>query len=232
MNLAGFAGWQTAWSEHWWPAGEPLCTGFFSTLLGRAARTGESGTEASPSSKPGAWNMIARARPPQGYPDPVMSTPTTWLTADAYRKLQHEYDSLTTDGRHRIADRLAEARAHGDIRENADYDAAKTEQGLMEARIRKLRHLLDNAVVGDTDNDQDDDGTVRIGSVVTLRDEYGDEEYFVAIPENKVPGYLLASPAGPLGTALIGASVGDEVSYEAPGGTFTVKVIAVRPYGG
>ncbi len=160
-----------------------------------------------------------------------MNTPTTWLTTDAYRRLQEEYNTLTTDGRLRIADRLAEARAHGDIRENADYDAAKTEQGLMEARIRKLRHLLDNAVVGDTESDQHDDGTVRIGSVVTLRDEYGDEdEYFVAIPENKVPGYLLASPAGPLGTALIGASVGDEVSYQAPGGAFSVKVIAVRPF--
>ena len=160
-----------------------------------------------------------------------MST-STWLTPDAYRKLQEEYDALTTEGRLRIADRLAEARAHGDIRENADYDAAKTEQGLMEARIRKLRHLLDNSVVGNSDKEQDD-GTVRIGSLVTLRDEWGDEdEYFVAVPENKVPGYLLASPAGPLGTALIGASVGDDVSYEAPGGTFSVKVIAVRRFEG
>lgn len=160
-----------------------------------------------------------------------MTTSNAWLTAEAYHKLQEEYDTLTTDGRLHIADRLAEARAHGDIRENADYDAAKTEQGLMEARIRKLRHLLDNSVVGEKGNEEDDDGTVRIGSLVTLRDEYGDEdEYFVAIPENKVPGYLLASPAGPLGTALIGASVGDEVSYEAPGGRFSVKVIAVRSY--
>ena len=160
-----------------------------------------------------------------------MTTSNAWLTAEAYYKLQEEYDTLTTDGRLRIADRLAEARAHGDIRENADYDAAKTEQGLMEARIRKLRHLLDNSVVGEKGNEEDDDGTVRIGSVVTLRDEFGDEdEYFVAIPENKVRGYLLASPAGPLGTALIGASVGDEVSYEAPGGRFSVEVIAVRSY--
>lgn len=160
-----------------------------------------------------------------------MTSSNAWLTAEAFRKLQEEYDTLTTDGRIHIADRLAEARAHGDIRENADYDAAKTEQGLMEARIRKLRHLLDNSVVGEKENEGADDGIVRVGSVVTLRDEDGDEdEYFVAIPENKVPGYLLASPAGPLGTALIGASVGDDVSYEAPGGRFSVKVIAVRSY--
>ena len=99
----------------------------------------------------------------------------------------------------------------------------------MEARIRKLRHLLDTAVVGEAE----DDGTVRVGSIVTLRDEDGDEdEYFVAIPENKVRGFLLASPNGPLGAALIGTSAGDEVSYEAPGGTFTVNVVAVRPYEG
>ena len=158
-----------------------------------------------------------------------MSTSPAWLTEAAYRKLQEEYDSLTTEGRRRMSERLAEARSHGDIRENADYDAAKTEQGLMEARIRKLRHLLDTAVVGEAE----DDGTVRVGSIVTLRDEDGDEdEYFVAIPENKVRGFLLASPNGPLGAALIGASAGDEVSYEAPGGTFTVNVVAVRPYEG
>ena len=162
-----------------------------------------------------------------------MTTLTTWLTTAAYRKLQEEYDRLTTDGRIWIADRLAEARAHGDIRENADYDAAKTEQGLMEARIRKLRYLLDNSEVGETSNEQRNDGTVRIGSVVTLRDDFGDEdEYFVAVPENKVPAYLLASPAGPLGIALIGASAGDDVSYKAPGGVFSVKVIAVRPFDG
>lgn len=158
-----------------------------------------------------------------------MSTSPTWLTEAAYRKLQEEYGSLTTEGRRRMSERLAEARSHGDIRENADYDAAKTEQGLMEARIRKLRHLLDTAVVGEAE----DDGTVRVGSIVTLRDEDGDEdEYFVAVPENKVRGFLLASPKGPLGAALIGASAGDEVSYEAPGGTFTVNVVAVRPYEG
>ena len=162
-----------------------------------------------------------------------MTTSTTWLTTAAYRKLQEEYDRLTTDGRIWIADRLAEARAHGDIRENADYDAAKTEQGLMEARIRTLRYLLDNSEVGDISNEQHNDGTVRIGSVVTLRDDFGEEdEYFVAVPENKVPAYLLASPAGPLGIALIGASAGDDVSYEAPGGVFSVKVIAVRPFDG
>lgn len=161
-----------------------------------------------------------------------MSSSSTWLTATAYKKLRQEYETLTTEGRIHIADRLAEARAHGDIRENADYDAAKTEQGLMEARIRKLKHLLDTSIVGEMGDEEGDDGTVRIGSLVTLRDEFGDEEYLVAIPENKVPGYSLASPAGPLGKALLGASIGDVVSYQAPGGTFEVEVTGVRAFEG
>ena len=159
----------------------------------------------------------------------AMNTPETWLTPAAHRKLEEEYGMLTTVGRTQIAERLAEARSHGDIRENADYDAAKTEQGLMEARIRKLRHLLDNSTVGDAAGD----GTVQIGSVVRLADEDGyEEDYLVAIPENRVPGFLPASPEGPLGTALVGAVVGDDVTYEAPGGVFKVKVLAVRPYDG
>lgn len=158
-----------------------------------------------------------------------MSTTETWLTPAAHRKLQEEYGMLTTVGRTHIAERLAEARSHGDIRENADYDAAKTEQGLMEARIRKLRDLLDNSIVGEAASD----GTVQIGSIVRLMDEDGSEDdYLIAIPENRVPGFLLASPEGPLGTALVGAVVGDDVTYDAPGGKFTVTVLAVRPYDG
>lgn len=128
-----------------------------------------------------------------------------------------------------MADRIAEARSHGDIRENADYDAAKNEQGLMEARIRKIRQILEHAEVreaGATD-------TVEVGTVVTVVDDDGDElEFLIAAPENKVPGMLLASPGGPLGSALLGAEVGDEVSYEAPGGTFTVVVAGIRPFEG
>lgn len=158
-----------------------------------------------------------------------MSENSTWLTPDAYQKAQEEYDHLTTDGRTRIAARLAEARSHGDLRENADYDAAKTEQGLMEARIRQLRHLLDNAVVEETP----DDGTVREGAIVTLQDAAGDTlDYFLASPENQAEGYQQVSPSGPLGQALLGTKEGDEVSYQAPGGTFTYRVTGVRPYEG
>lgn len=152
---------------------------------------------------------------------------TTFLTPEAYEKLKAELEQLTTDGRAEIEKRIQEAREHGDLRENADYDAAKNDQGLMEARIRQLEALLHTAEVRTVDVTDE----VVVGSLVTVVDSDGDEmEYFVAPPENKLPGVLLASPSGPLGRALLGARIGDDVTYQAPGGSFTVKVTAVRPY--
>ena len=99
----------------------------------------------------------------------------------------------------------------------------------MEARIRKLEHLVNTAEVREVENT----GKAEIGTVVTVVDSDGDEmDYFVAPQENKVAGLLLASPTSPLGKALLGAAIGDEVTYEAPAGMFTVKVTSVRPYDG
>ena len=153
----------------------------------------------------------------------------TFLTPAALERMREVLEQLKTEVRRQIDERIAEARSHGDLRENADYDAAKNDQGLMEARIRKLEHLLNTSEVRDVS----DTGRVEIGCVVTVVDSDGDElEYFVAPQENKVSGMLLASPTSPLGEALLGASIGDEVSYRAPAGTFTVLVRAVRPYRG
>jgi transcription elongation factor GreA len=158
-----------------------------------------------------------------------MSDRPNFLTPAALEKLEAELEELKTAGRMEIEDRIAEARSHGDLRENADYDAAKHDQGLMEARIRKLEHLIHTSEVREVE----DTGRVEVGSMVTVVDSDGDEmEYFVAPQENKVPGLLLASPASPLGGALIGRSVGEEVSYQAPAGTMTVTIQAVRPFEG
>jgi transcription elongation factor GreA len=153
----------------------------------------------------------------------------TFLTPEAHAKLEAELEQLTTTGRAEIEARIQEAREMGDLRENADYDTAKNDQGLMEARIRQITHILNNAEVREVE----DTDVVVVGSVVTVIDGDGDQmEYFVAPPENKQPGVLLASPAGPLGAALIGSKVGDEVSYHAPAGTFTVKIESIAPFRG
>ena len=154
---------------------------------------------------------------------------TTWLTPAAHTKLVEELEYLTTDGRRAIEKRISEARDHGDLRENAEYDTAKNDQGLMEARIRQLKHIIENSEV----REAEDSGRVEVGTVVTVIDDDGDEmDYFIASAENKVPGMILASPTSPVGSALLGASPGDKVSYEAPGGTFAMTVKDVRVYEG
>lgn len=154
---------------------------------------------------------------------------TTWLTPAAHAKLAEELEYLTTEGRRAIEKRISEARDHGDLRENAEYDTAKNDQGLMEARIRQIRHILENSEV----RSAEDSGKVEIGTVVTVVDEDGDEmDYFIASAENKVPGMILASPTSPVGSALLGAKPGETRSYEAPGGTFTMTVKSVRVFEG
>lgn len=151
----------------------------------------------------------------------------TLLTPGALEKLRGEFDHLTTTGRDEVVARIAEARAHGDLKENAEYDTAKNDQGLMEARIRWLKHTIDYA----RELEVEESDVITVGSVATVIDDDGDEmEFFIAPSENKVPGMLLASPDSPLGAALLGAKPGDDVHYEAPGGTFTYHVKAIRPF--
>lgn len=156
-----------------------------------------------------------------------MTANKTWLTPAAHQKLVEELAQLTTAGRREIEDRIAEARDHGDLRENAEYDTAKNDQGLMEARIRQLKHILENSEISEVT----DSGRVEVGTIATVVDDDGDEmEFFLAPAENKVGGMLLASPDSPLGAALLGAKPGDKVTYEAPGGKFTYQVKGVRVY--
>jgi transcription elongation factor GreA len=149
----------------------------------------------------------------------------TWLTPAALEKLKDELATLTTTGRDEVVKRIAEARAHGDLKENSEYDSAKNDQGLMEARIRQLTHLIENArIIEVAESD-----TITVGTIATVTDDDGDElEIFVAPAENKLPGMLLASPDSPLGAALMGARPGDTITYEAPGGTFSYTVTGVR----
>ena len=157
-----------------------------------------------------------------------MTDETTWLTPATHSKLSAEFEELTTAGRRHIEERIAEARSHGDLRENADYDAAKNEQGMMEARIRQLKHLLENSEV----REAVDTGKVEIGSIVTVTNGDLTLEVLVAGSENRVSGVQTAAPDGPLGKAMLGTEVGDQVTYEAPGGTFTYTVESIRPFEG
>jgi transcription elongation factor GreA len=153
---------------------------------------------------------------------------TTWLSQSAYDRLRSELDHLKTEGREQASRAIATARSHGDLKENAEYDAAKEEQGKMEARIRQLEEMLRNARVGEAPKGD----TAAAGMVVTTRDEDGDlETFLLGSREDRAGGLPVVSAGSPLGKALVGHKVGDTVSYAAPAGTFRVEITEVRPLG-
>jgi transcription elongation factor GreA len=158
--------------------------------------------------------------------------PSATLTLDAYLRLKAELDGLTTTGREHIAERIKVAREHGDIRENAEYDAAKNEQGLMEARIRKIQAMLRDPEIVEAPAHADE---VAPGMLVTVHpldfDDEDDETYLLAEhAEEKAPGVRTVTTSSPFGQALLGTTEGDEVAHEAPGGTFRYRVVSFAPF--
>ena len=157
--------------------------------------------------------------------------PTSTLTLDAYFRLKAELVELKSDGRAHIAERLKAAREHGDIRENAEYDAAKNEQALMESRIRNLEHMMRDPEIVEAPPASE---VVTAGMLVTLRgledDDPEDETYLLAeSAEERAPGVRTITTTSPLGGAVLGAHLDDEVAYEAPGGTFHYLVVGFAP---
>jgi transcription elongation factor GreA len=161
-------------------------------------------------------------------------TPSASLTLDAYNRLKAELDELTTTGRAHLSERIKAAREHGDIRENAEYDAAKNEQGLMESRIRKVQEMLRDPEIVEAPVAADE---VAPGMLVTVRpvDEDDDdlETYLLAEhAEEKAPGARTVTTSSPLGSALLGRTPGDTVEIEAPGGSFRYAVVSFEPHTG
>jgi transcription elongation factor GreA len=150
---------------------------------------------------------------------------TQRLSQAALERLQEEHHDLTTRGRIDIAQKIEDARMLGDLSENGDYHAAKEEQGKMEARIRQLATIIENAEVVAAD----DNGTVIHGAIVEIRyqgDAHTEKLLFGSIEERV--GIEVVSPGSPLGLALEGHCAGDVVSYEAPGGTLAVEIVSVE----
>ncbi|WP_168582181.1 transcription elongation factor GreA [Gephyromycinifex aptenodytis] len=156
------------------------------------------------------------------------TTTASYLTQEAYDRLEAELQHLSTEGRSEISKRIEAARDEGDLKENGGYHAAKEEQGKMEARIRQLQQLLQTAVVGET---PPDDGVVEPGMVVTIK--MFDEEMMFLLGSREISNddIDVYSEKSPLGAAINGHKIGDEVTYEAPNAkSITVKVLAAKPY--
>ncbi len=151
------------------------------------------------------------------------------ITKETLDKLRDEYHHLTTVGRTEIARVIEAARLLGDLSENGDYHAAKDEQGKMEARIRQIDTVIRNHELVERDATTGVVQHATIVSVVYDGDADDDaQEFFIGSIEEKPEGALVASPTSPLGSALLGHAVGDEVEYEAPSGTLRVRIIGLR----
>ena len=152
---------------------------------------------------------------------------TEYLTQDAFDRLTAELEERRTVRRQDITRKIEEARAHGDLKENAEYHAAKEAQGQNEAKVRELEARLRNATIGVAPVAP---GTAAAGTFVTTRDEDGKErEVYLGSREERVGGATVVTPGSPLGQALVGRKVGDVVTYRAPAGDRTLEVVEVRP---
>ena len=158
-------------------------------------------------------------------------TEATWLTQEAFDRLQAEYDDRSGPQRTDITKKIEAAREEGDLKENGGYHAAKDEQGKNEARIRQLRQILENASVGEA---PEADGTVRAGMVVTVRfpGDTDTEAFLLGHREaNAGSDINVYSTTSPLGKAVLGTPIGSTVAYELPNGKkLTVDVVGAVPY--
>jgi transcription elongation factor GreA len=156
---------------------------------------------------------------------------TIWLTQDAHDKLVAELEELSGPVRQEIIGRISAARDEGDLKENGGYHAAKDEQGKLEARIRQIQEMLRRAEVGTPDND----GTVSPGMKVTIRwpGDTDTETFLLGHREIEDDQLEVFSPQSPLGSAIVGARIGETVSYEAPNGKeLAVEIVEAEPYAG
>ena len=153
----------------------------------------------------------------------------TWLTQEAADRLRAELANFEGVGRKEITAKIEAARAEGDLKENGGYHAARDEQGKMEARIRQLKSMLDNAHIGTPPPSAD--GKVGAGMVVTA-EIAGDEMRFLLGSREIASGDVdVYSEKSPLGAAVMGADIGATVTYTAPSGReITVEIKAAQFY--
>lgn len=151
-----------------------------------------------------------------------------YLTKDRLVELEKELQDLKTNGRKEIAAKIAEARAHGDLSENAEYDAAKEEQGLFELRISKLENVLSRARIIDPSQFPED--KIHILSKVRIKN----------LKNQKIFNYVLVSPeeadfqagkisiTSPVGQGLMGAGIGEKVKVKAPAGLLEFEILSIE----
>jgi transcription elongation factor GreA len=156
-----------------------------------------------------------------------MSEEPSYLTAEGADRLQNELKELKGPAREQLAQRLRAAIQQGDLSENADYSAAKEDQGFLEGRIQELERILSNFVIID-ENEKNRD-VVDIGAHITIQeDDYDPETYYMVGPKEANPVQGRISHESPIGRALLGHRVGDEVVADTPNGVIRFKILKIE----
>jgi transcription elongation factor GreA len=147
------------------------------------------------------------------------------LTKEGLDKLQVELEELRTIRRAEVAERIKYAKDFGDISENAEYEAAKNEQGMLEGRILTLEMMVRNAAIIEQ---AEVGGVVQVGSTVEVKDEFGTQAFTIVGPAEVDVTSGRISMESPVGKALLGRRIGDKVEVQSPGGVRELKVTALR----
>ena len=186
--------------------------------LPRGAGSAKKATATGPSA---AAQAAAAARQAQKQEEDVL-----YVSRERLAEMQAELERMRTEDRHRISQMLHEAIKDGDLSENAGYDDAKMQQGLLEARIREFESKLRNVELIE---DQKMGADISVGSKVVLQEEgSGDTiEYTVVGPEEASPGKGRISNRSPVGRALLGKGSGDSVEVTTPGGSVRYRIVSV-----
>ena len=150
-----------------------------------------------------------------------------FLTSEGYLELETELNYLKTDKRNEVLNSLKEARALGDLSENAEYDSAREEQAKLEARIKEVEYILEHATI--IDDAQTEKDKVTIGSTVSLQYDGDDEveEYRIVGSQEADPFNNKISNESPIARAILGKKVGDMAEVDSPNGTYKVKIVKV-----
>jgi len=154
-------------------------------------------------------------------------TETNYLTAEGAERLKKELEQLKGPAREQLSARLRSAIQEGDLSENADYIAAKEEQGFLEGRIQELEYLLKTAVI--IDEEQAGTEEVSIGNHVTIQETgHSPSTYHVVGPKEADPRNGRISHLSPIGKALIGHKQGEEIIVEIPDGELRLKILKIE----
>lgn len=151
----------------------------------------------------------------------------SYLTLEGQKRLQAELEHLKGPAREDISKRLRAAIEQGDLSENADYTAAKEDQGFLEGRIQELDRILSNVII--IDNVTKNTNEIGIGDFITVQeDDFPAERYHIVGPKEADPFNGRISHESPIGKAILGHKVGDVVVADTPGGSIRLKIIKIE----